>query len=148
MAMQEPTQLVFLEAISGNFLEVGCQSLGRSSGESITQILGIGRHRMLHHQNVFPCCPTGSFPRFLRHENIESAFAVFPPNSDNDLVRIARPLGIASDRIAEVRHRDNQAIAKDIRRGRLQSHQIDAIQFLVGQTNPSFHGALLANQLP
>src|SRR5262249_49283201 len=131
MAMQDPSQLVFAEANTSNLLEVSCQSFGRPSGESVSQILGIGRHRTLHHQNVLSCRPTGPSGWFLWLEGFESALAVFAPNSNDGLARTAQSLGNASDRVAEVRHRDNQAIAKDVRRGRLQAHQIDAVQFLV-----------------
>ena len=60
-------------------------------------------------------------------ENVASALRIFAAKSHNGLGGATQPLDDMADRVAEVRHRNDEAIAKDVLRRRLESQQVDAV---------------------
>lgn len=57
-------------------------------------------------------------------------------------------LGDLSDRVAAVRHRNNQAVAEHVGRRCLEPRQVDQFELFVSPTDTSALGTLLAIELP
>ena len=134
ITMQEPTQLILAEADSRDLLQVGRQPFGGPSGETVAQVLRIGGHGFLHGRDESEGRSTRSPWRFHWLERIEPTPAILAANPDDGLGTTAQSLGDLADRISEVRHGDDQAIAEDVLRRRLEPQQIDPIELLVGFT--------------